>query len=135
MSGKYVGRKTEIDLYMEQRKAVFAYLQERSDKGKLNQYRVTVDEILQNINVDHGFSVRKQMKQFFIDQARKKGLNNGIFTTVKDSKEKASETTETEQQEESNSEEQTPIETPEETTETTTKSDSDGVGGTTDSND
>ena len=135
MSGYYPGRKTQANLYMDQRVAVFAYLQERSDKGKLNQYRVTVDEILQNIDVDHGFSVRDQMKQFFIDQARKKGLNNGIFTTVKDSKEKASETTETERQEESNQTESTTTASSEEDTETTTTTDSDGVGGTTDSND
>lgn len=131
MSGRYIGVKTEMDLYMEQRKAVFAYLQERSDKGKLNQYRVTVEEILQNINVDHGFSVRDQMKQFFIEQARAKGLNNGKFTSVNDSKETSSETIETKRQEESSTQEPIRTESPEETTETTTKAGSDGVGDST----
>ena len=104
MSGHYVGVKTGVDLYMEQRKQVFAYLQARSEKGKLNQWRVTVEEVLENIDVDHGFSVRDQMKQFFIEQAREKTLGGGKFTSVNDesSKEETSETTETEQQEESN---------------------------------
>ena len=133
MSGYYPGRKTQANLYMDQRVAVFAYLQERSDKGKLNQYRVTVDEILQNIDVDHGFSVRDQMKQFFIEQARKKTLGGGKFTSVNDesSKEETSETTETEQQEESNQTESVFAITEEEETETGTEDNSDGVGGTT----
>ena len=139
MSGYYPGRKTEASKYMEQRTAVFAYLKERSAKGKLNQWRVTVDEVLANIDVDHGFSVRDQMKQFFIEQAREKTLNGGRFTSVHDkpstSNETTSETTETELQEESNQTESTPTEDSEETSETTTEDDSNGVGGTTESND
>ena len=133
MSGYYPGRKTQANLYMDQRVAVFAYLQERSDKGKLNQYRVTVDEILQNIDVDHGFSVRDQMKQFFIEQAREKTLGGGKFTSVNDksSTEETSETTETERQEESNQTESTTTASSEEDTETTTTTDSDGVGDST----
>ena len=131
MSGYYPGRKTQATMYMEQRTAVFAYLKERSAKGKLNQWRVTVEEVLANIDVDHGFSVRDQMKQFFIEQARAKGLNNGKFTSVNDSKETSSETIETKRQEESSTQEPIRTESPEETTETTTKAGSDGVGDST----
>lgn len=137
MSGYYPGRKTQATMYMEQRTAVFAYLKERSAKGKLNQWRVTVEEVLANIDVDHGFSVRDQMKQFFIEQAREKTLNGGRFTSVHDkpSTEEASETTETERQEESNQTESTPTEDSEETPETTTENSPDGDGTTTESND
>ena len=133
MSGHYVGVKTGVDLYMEQRKQVFAYLQARSEKGKLNKWRVTVEEVLENIDVDHGFSVRDQMKQFFIEQARKKTLGGGKFTSVNDksSTEETSETTETERQEESNQTESTTTASSEEDTETTTTTDSDGVGDST----
>ena len=94
-------------------------------------------KVLANIDVDHGFSVRDQMKQFFIEQAREKTLNGGRFTSVHDkpSTEEASETTETERQEESNQTESTPTEDSEETPETTTENSPDGDGTTTESND
>ena len=137
MSGYNPNRKTDATLYMEQRDAVFKYLQDRSDKGELNQWRVTVDEVLQNIDVEHGFSVRQQMKQFFIEQARKKTINQGRFTSVHDKPgdETTSETTETQSKKESNQTESTSTESQEETPETATTTDSDGTGDSTESND
>jgi hypothetical protein len=114
---------------MEQRRSVFSYLTKRSESEEVLQYRITDWEVLQNTEADGEFNVRKMIKQWFTEQARKKfSLNKGIHTNIQEerikerendkSSEKATETTETDRQEESKTTEQGGDERKESKTET-----------------
>ena len=120
---------SQIDRYMEQRRSVFNYLTERSKSEEILQYRITEWEVLQNTEADGEFNVRKMIKQWFTEQARKKfSLNKGIHINMEEerikerendkSSEKATETTETDRQEESKTTEQGGDERKESKTET-----------------